>query len=176
MSHELRNPLQALLGCLDLISTSKGPIDKKILMTAHTCGETLLNLINNILDVSKLQAGKLDLCPTAENLLSSLERVAEMCRIRANSQNLYIHERFDMVSFPEYFDFDKPKLNQVLINIISNAIKFTLKGGILIRAKWFPVFDRHQNLGRDDPFFQLLFSESSRLQETEPSEGNCLLC
>ena len=56
MSHELRNPLQALLGCLDLITNSKGIPDKKLLVTANTCGETLLNLISNS---SSLPAGSL---------------------------------------------------------------------------------------------------------------------
>lgn len=170
MSHELRNPLQALLGCLDLIGSSKGAPDKKLLITANTCGETLLNLISNILDVSKIQAGKLDLSTTAENLISSIDKVVDMCKIKAKNRNLYIHFRADK-DFPEYFEFDKSKLNQVLINIISNAIKFTMNGGIWIRVKWLPVYQNNQILNRDDPLFQEFLHTSSRLLESEPAQG-----
>ena len=170
MSHELRNPLQALLGCIELISRSKGIPDKKLLITANTCGETLLNLINNILDVSKIQAGKLTFSPTSENLITSIERIVDMCKIKAKIQDLFIFVRFDE-DIPEYLEFDKGKLSQVLINIISNAIKFTLKGGINIRVKWIPVFDNDRDLNPEDPIFQSIIKESSRRLESIPVDG-----
>ncbi len=136
MSHELRTPLNAILGFAQLMTRSK------TLSTEHQqnvsiitrSGEHLLTLINNILDLSKIEAGKTTLnlkCFDFYRLLSDLE---DMFRLKAEDKRLkLLFEHLPDV--PRYVETDEVKLRQVLINLISNAIKFTDEGGISLRVK-----------------------------------------
>ena len=136
MSHELRNPLNALLGSIDIFKKSES-IDPEIIETAQTCGETLLNIIGNILDVSKIENQKLDISPSGGNIVECVTKVVLMMRGLAEKKGLYFKFKPE-AGIPKYYFFDHTRLNQVLINLLGNAIKFTDKGGIKIHLNYFP--------------------------------------
>ena len=137
MSHELRNPLNVLLGTIDIFKKSKFKYDTEIIQTAETCGETLLNIIGNILDVSKIENKKLEIDPIGGNLVEGVLKVVLMMKTLAEKKGLYL-DFLPAVDIYNYYSFDHTRLNQVLINLIGNAIKFTDKGGIKILLNWFP--------------------------------------
>ena len=145
MSHDLRNPLNALLGSIDIFKISNYEYDQEIIETAQTCGETLLTIIGNILDVSKIENKKLDICPSGGNIVECVMKVALMMRSLAEKKSLFLKFKPELNMHKFYF-FDHTRLTQVLINLIGNAIKFTDKGGIKIHLNWYP----QQQLLTDD--------------------------
>ncbi|MBE9141676.1 hybrid sensor histidine kinase/response regulator [Planktothrix mougeotii] len=142
MSHELRTPLNAILGFSQLMSRnptfSQGSQELKII---NRSGEHLLELINDILDLSKIEAGKIILIEQSFDLYQFLDTLEGMLKIRATSQGLqFIVQSSEEV--PRYIISDEKKLRQVLINLLGNAIKFTKKGQVILRVKPLP-FQEH---------------------------------
>ena len=137
MSHELRNPLNALLGSIDIFKKSDYEFDQEIIQTAETCGESLLNIIGNILDVSKIENQKLEISPSGGNIVESVIKVVLMMRGLAEKKGLYLTFEPEP-DIHKYYFFDHIRLNQVLINILGNAIKFTDKGGIQVHLNYYP--------------------------------------
>jgi signal transduction histidine kinase/DNA-binding response OmpR family regulator len=136
MSHELRTPLNGILGYTQILDRSAklGPKEKKGVGIIDQCATHLLTLINDILDLSKIEAQKLELQPQSINLSSFLQGVVEICRIRADQKGIFFECEIDR-DLPETLYADEKCLRQVLINLISNAIKFTDRGGVKFRAK-----------------------------------------
>ncbi|WP_445176439.1 ATP-binding protein [Microcoleus sp.] len=135
MSHELRTPLNAILGFSQLMqrSTNLNREQQENIRIINRSGEHLLALINQILDLAKIEAGSITLNSTGFKLTSLLNEVEEMFQLQAREQKLQLI--FDCSSdIPEYVQTDQLKLRQVLINLLSNAIKFTKKGGITVRV------------------------------------------
>lgn len=135
MSHELRTPLNAILGFSQLMSrdATLGDSQKESLDIINRSGEHLLNLINDILEMSKIEAGKLVLNETTFDLYRLLETIEAMFRIRAENQGLWF--KFDLeANLPQYIISDDRKLRQLLINLLSNAVKFTQSGGVTLKA------------------------------------------
>jgi PAS domain S-box-containing protein len=135
MSHELRTPLNAILGFSQLMqrSTNLNREQQENIRIINRSGEHLLALINQILDIAKIEAGRITLNPTDFKLSSLLNEVEEMFQLQAREQQLQLI--FDCSSdVPEYVQTDQLKLRQVLINLLSNAIKFTKEGGIAVRV------------------------------------------
>jgi PAS domain S-box-containing protein len=135
MSHELRTPLNAILGFSELMSLddSISPAQKETLGIINRSGAHLLSMINEVLDISKIEAGRLELEMTACDLLKLLEDIGSMISVRAANKKLI----FTMQIAPDierYIEIDSGKLRQVLINLLGNAIKFTQQGEILLRA------------------------------------------
>jgi signal transduction histidine kinase/response regulator of citrate/malate metabolism len=134
MSHELRSPLNAIIGFSQLILRSKN-IPSDLYENAgiiYRSGEYLLTLINNILDLSKIEAGKTTLNPKNFDLYRLLDDIEDMFHLRASNQDLtLIFQRSENV--PRYICTDEVKLRQVLINLLSNSIKFTAQGGISVK-------------------------------------------
>ncbi|HEY9596476.1 MAG TPA: PAS domain S-box protein [Cyanophyceae cyanobacterium] len=136
MSHELRTPLNAILGFSQLMinSPSLPREHKENLAIINRSGEHLLTLINQILDLSKIEAGRITLNETNFNLHRLLTEVEDMFRLKANHKRLQLlFERTSDV--PEYVHADEVKLRQILINLLSNAIKFTQEGGVSVRVR-----------------------------------------
>ncbi|MEA5463710.1 ATP-binding protein [Leptothoe sp. PORK10 BA2] len=136
MSHELRTPLNGILGYAQILQTQRNRSDKdlKSIQTIAQCGNHLLTLINDVLDISKIEAQKLDLNPQPFHFPSFLQGVTEICRIRAEQKNLpVIFEPLD--NLPSGIVADEKRLRQVLLNLISNAVKFTDKGNVTFRVK-----------------------------------------
>lgn len=136
MSHELRTPLNAILGFSDLLEHNPTlPRDQRdsIRIIKHS-GEHLLGLINDVLDMSKIEAGRMALEPEAIDLHQTLHDVSEMVRVRAESKGLtFVLEEDDTV--PHHVRLDVKKLRQALINLVGNAIKYTDEGGISLRVR-----------------------------------------
>ena len=132
MSHELRTPLNGILGYAQILQRSeplthkgRGGVD-----IIYQCGSHLLTLINDVLDLSKIEAGKLELHPTAFHLPSFIQGVAEICTIRAEEKAISFDLQIDS-ELPTGVCGDEKRLRQVLLNLLGNAVKFTEKGGVI---------------------------------------------
>ncbi|MDD5755407.1 MAG: ATP-binding protein, partial [Methylococcales bacterium] len=136
MSHELRTPLNAILGFSELMSLDNEVSikQKENLAIINRSGAHLLNMINDVLDISKIEAGRLELDIQAFDLIGLLNDIGVMINIRAVKKQL----RFALDIAPDTAQFirtDSGKLRQVLINLLGNAIKFTEKGSVILRAR-----------------------------------------
>jgi signal transduction histidine kinase len=134
MSHEIRTPLNGILGYTQILEIDGNLTDfqKKGINTIQQCGEHLLTLINDLLDLSKIEAQKMELAPSEVRLPQLLEEVADLCRIRAQQKNISLI--YQAHSLPELVWVDKERLRQVLLNLLSNAVKFTETGGVTFRV------------------------------------------
>ncbi len=136
MSHELRTPLNAILGFAQLMKRDKmlSQEQQESLATINRSGEHLLSLINDVLDMSKIEAGRTVLHSEAFNLHLLLQTLQEMFQLRATSKGLFL--KFDLdPNLPSCIITDEGKLRQVLINLLGNAIKFTEIGGVTLTVK-----------------------------------------
>lgn len=135
MSHELRTPLNAILGFAQLMERdpdiTKG--QRENLGIISRSGQHLLALINDVLELSKIEAGRTTLIPTTFDLYEVLQNLKEMFRVNAESKGLTLHVEIDD-ELPQYIVSDEQKLRQVLTNLLSNAIKFTFEGKIILRS------------------------------------------
>jgi signal transduction histidine kinase/CheY-like chemotaxis protein len=135
MSHELRTPLNAILGFSQLMNrdTNLSPEQQEDLSIITRSGEHLLTLINQVLDLAKIEAGRTTLNETAFDLIRLLDDLEDMFQLKAQEKGLHlICDRCDDV--PQYVRADEVKLRQVLMNLLSNAIKFTSEGGVSLRV------------------------------------------
>ncbi|MEC4803650.1 MAG: ATP-binding protein [Jaaginema sp. PMC 1079.18] len=136
MSHELRTPLNGILGYAQILQrheplTAKGKHGVDII---YQCGSHLLTLINDILDLSKIEARKLELHPAPFHLPSFLQSVVEINRIRAEQKGINFEFQAD-ADLPIGVSGDEKRLRQALINLLGNAIKFTENGGVIFKVK-----------------------------------------
>ncbi len=136
MSHELRTPLNGILGYAQILRLSEPLTPKGIngINIIYQCGSHLLNLINDILDLAKIEAQKLELYPTPIHLGSFLKSVVEINRIRAEEKGIDFDFEVDP-QLPQGVWADEKRLRQVLINLISNAIKFTDRGRVRLKVE-----------------------------------------
>lgn len=136
MSHELRTPLNGILGYAQILRQSKTltESEKQKLDIINQCGSHLLTLINDILDLSKIEAQRMELHPTDFHLPAFLQGVVEMCRIKAEQKNIDFVYQCDG-NMPIGIQADEKRLRQVLINLLSNAIKFTQQGSVTFSVK-----------------------------------------
>ncbi len=136
MSHELRTPLNGILGYAQILQRSstlaKSDVDGVGII--YQCGSHLLTLINDILDLSKIEARKLELHQSEFNFSSFLTGVVEICRIRAGEKGISFVTQFDS-QLPAGILADEKRLRQVLINLLGNAIKFTGSGGVTFKVE-----------------------------------------
>jgi signal transduction histidine kinase/DNA-binding NarL/FixJ family response regulator len=137
MSHELRTPLNAILGFSQLMvrDSAMSPAQREYVDVISRSGEYLLQLINDVLEMSKIEAGRVTLNIESFDLYHMLSSLEEMLKVRATSRGLcLLFERSEHV--PHYVRTDESKLRQVLINLISNGIKFTRQGGVTVRIDY----------------------------------------
>ncbi|HAX74918.1 MAG TPA: serine/threonine protein kinase [Cyanobacteria bacterium UBA11372] len=136
MSHELRTPLNGILGYTQILQrdNSLKIKQKEAINIIHQCGAHLLTLINDILDLSKIEAGKMELCPSEIDFSFFLQCVVEICRIKADSKNIsFTYQPSNQL--PTSIYADEKQLRQVLINLLGNAIKFTEEGGVTFKVE-----------------------------------------
>jgi signal transduction histidine kinase len=136
MSHELRTPLNGILGYAQILERSSvlSATERRGVHIIHRCGVHLLNLIDDVLDLAKIETRKLSLSPNALHLPALLQGVVEICEIRAEQKGIDFHYEPD-ANLPIGVEADEKRLRQVLINLLGNAIKFTDKGSVIFRVE-----------------------------------------
>jgi signal transduction histidine kinase/CheY-like chemotaxis protein len=182
MSHELRTPLNAVLGFSQVMRNSPDATTSQIenLNIITRSGEHLLNLINNVLDISKIESGRVELEESHIYLHQLLEELKSLMNVRAHEKGL----DFSLEKSPDlpgHIVADAGKLRQVLINLIGNAIKYTPRGAVTIRAMVkekhdsepkrlrFEIEDTGPGIREDDR--ELIFSPFEQLEDRTPSEA-----
>ena len=136
INHELRTPLNGLLGAAELIEdTSITDYQKKLLSTVHEAGEMLRVIINDILDVSKINAGMLDLKVTDFSPTTLIETITQIFSAQTKDKGLYFESHIDKL-LPNFLLGDADRIKQILVNLIGNSVKFTSKGGIKFTVSW----------------------------------------
>jgi signal transduction histidine kinase/CheY-like chemotaxis protein len=173
MSHELRTPLNAILGFTQVMAhdDSLTKEQKEHLGIINRSGEHLLELINEILSMAKIEAGQVTLNENCFDLYRLLDSIEDMLRLKANSKGLeLIFER--SLDLPQYIRTDESKLRQVLINLVENAIKFTQTGSVTLRVRG----------GDGSPYPPILPSSSAQsritfeVEDTGPGIASDELC
>jgi len=133
MSHEIRTPMNGVLGALELLRHSQLDANqRRLVRTAASSGETLMSILNDVLDHSKIEAGKLSLVHAPLSLHSLAASVAALFRANAESKRLDL--RFEIeADVANWVVGDAQRLKQVLLNLVGNAIKFTERGHVTLR-------------------------------------------
>ncbi len=147
MSHEIRNPLQSLQGSVELMlelyrsnSSSQQKADlSPLLDICRGCCGIVINMVSNILDMSKIAADKMQLSPVSTDLRELTNRILRTSRGRAEGKSVRLELECDP-ELPPAIELDPQRIEQVLVNLVSNAIKFTTaKGRIVVKVSWFPL-------------------------------------
>ncbi len=135
MSHEIRTPMNAIIGMTHLLQrTELSEKQKNYLNKIESSAQSLLYIINDILDFSKIEAGKLKLEQETFLLADVVNNLLNIVELKAQQKGLEL-TGFDSLDSKQYFVGDSLRLEQILINLVSNAIKFTNKGKIVISVK-----------------------------------------
>ena len=135
MSHELRTPLNGILGYAQILKRDKRLTAEQTygVDTIHQCGEHLLTLINDVLDLSKIEARRLEIYPIEFQLPSFLDAIVNLFKLRSQQKQIsFLYETLS--ELPDIVQGDEQRLRQVLINLLSNAIKFTDQGGVALKV------------------------------------------
>lgn len=158
MSHELRTPLNGILGYAQILKRDKSlsPSQVEGLNIIQQSGEHLLTLINDVLDLAKIEARKMELFPSDFHLPSFLENIAGIIRMRAEQKNIvFVYE--PLTALPPGVNADEKRLRQVLLNLLGNAVKFTDEGQVSLRVGVFSRGDEEVM-----SFYGPSFGDSSR--------------
>jgi len=148
MSHEIRTPMNAVIGYSDLLSnTVTDPQQRSYLDAIRAGSRSLLMLINDILDLSRIEAGKMRLDYSAVSVRRLLGDVRHIFDLRAREQGITLEVSVDS-KMPAAMMLDETRLRQVLFNLVGNAIKFTHEGGVTVRATATPLDDVRSEKGK----------------------------
>ncbi|MFA0082039.1 ATP-binding protein [Vibrio breoganii] len=146
MSHEIRTPMNAIIGMTHLALTrNQEPTVARYLNKVEQSSSTLLNLINDILDLSKIEAGKLELDQQSFSLEQCMRRLADICTIKATEKSIRLYFEIDF-NVERHLISDDTRLFQILLNLTGNAIKFTQTGSVVVKVQLLESFDNQQQL------------------------------
>ena len=135
MSHEIRTPLNSILGFTNvLLKTKLGPDQKEFLQAIKTSGTSLTQLINDILDLSKVDAGRMTFANQPFDIRESIKSILYTFDLKIKEKNLVLTEEYDS-KIPVILSGDSVRLNQIILNLLSNAVKFTHKGNINLSVR-----------------------------------------
>jgi len=136
MSHELRTPLNAILGLSQLLKAEANLTERQRewLTTINQSGEHLLSLISDVLEMSKIEAGKIKLEETCFELSSALEGLLDLMAVKTLTKNITLSYQ-PAPNLPRFVQTDRKKLSQILLNLLSNAVKFTEQGKVTLRVQ-----------------------------------------
>ncbi|KPA10251.1 multi-sensor hybrid histidine kinase [Candidatus Magnetomorum sp. HK-1] len=135
MSHEIRTPMNAIFGFTDLLKDMiNDPLQKEYLKTIQASGKTLLSLINDVLDLSKIEAGKIEIQKNAMDLNALIKEIQQIFSLKVKEKDIEFKIHFDD-KLAKYIILDEIRLRQVLINIVGNAIKFTENGFVKLNIE-----------------------------------------
>jgi signal transduction histidine kinase/DNA-binding NarL/FixJ family response regulator/HAMP domain-containing protein len=164
MSHELRTPLNGILGYTQILLQDKGltPLQKDALNIIYQSGNHLLTLINDILDLSKVEAGKLEILPAKFHFANFLDGIAGLMRLKAEQRHiLFAYEA--LTPLPVGVEADEKRLRQVLINLLDNAVKFTNQGKVSLKVYELNELNEFKN--PETP--KLLSSQTQKLPDSQ---------
>ena len=149
MFHEIRNPLQSLLGSVELIQQGVDRVQQNFLMAIiKNCCDLMLSVISNMLDLTKIEAQKLELSIVPSSLNENINMILRISASRAMAKGVsitYMEEN----KIPPALLLDPLRLQQVVINLLSNSVKFTSKGRIVVNSSWIP-FHENSNPSKDE--------------------------
>ncbi|MBW4507897.1 MAG: AAA family ATPase [Scytonematopsis contorta HA4267-MV1] len=173
MSHELRTPLNVILGFSQLMSHDDdlSKEQQENLEYINRAGKHLLELINDILELSKIEAGQSSLSENSFDLINMLDSLENILRFKAESQGLQFKFEYD-ANIPKYIKTDEIKLRQILINLLGNAIKFTEQGSVNLRVSL--VEEKQVHNTRESQLTHLLFQVEDTGIGIFPEEINLL--
>jgi len=156
MSHELRTPLNSILGFAQILLQQPGLDSERQSQvgTIYQSGKHLLTLINDILHLAKIEAGKLELQLSDFNLPNFIESLLAIIRVSAESKNLYLHYQSPS-DLPTMVRGDETRLRQILLNLLSNAVKFTQEGGVTLEIALVEDFEASGDRNKQQIRFQI---------------------
>ncbi|QPK61727.1 response regulator [Methylomonas sp. LL1] len=173
MSHELRTPMNAILGFSAMMRRDPQLTlnQRENLDIINRSGEHLLNLINDVLEMAKIEAGRMQLEITPFDLGGLVQEVTEMMKIRAQEKGLQLRLE-QSAEFPRYIRSDKSRIRQILINLINNAVKFTEQGEITVRLGVKDNARRHLLVEIEDSGPGIALEDQPRMFEPFVQLGN----
>lgn len=177
MSHELRTPLNSIIGFSDVLRDISSLTDKqrKYATNIQSSGKLLLDMINEILDLAKIEAGKMQVTPTAFSIDHVVSAQCDMLRSLVDEKNMDLQIRCDE-NLTEVFQ-DQPKIQQILTNLLSNAIKFTPDGGMISVQSWrvsdayFQIDVTDTGVGIPEDDFEVIFEKFRQSNSVLQNDG-----